>query len=326
MTDKPTVLLVEDNDDDLALATMALTKSGWPHILRPLRDGAEVVEYLYNANERMPPSVVLLDLKLPRLDGKTVLREIRGNPRTTRVPVVVLTSSRLEQDVIDAYVLGANSYLRKELDFTRFKSSIQIFMAYWLGLNIPPPGLGGVGPQPHLLTQLADGHAFDDVLPRRTADTAALEVIVVDADKKDGQTTLDGIESSKVRNPRRWIQSFQEMVDFLRPAGGPPPLLQPHFPRLFIIDVDLQDGDGRDVLQALRYRADHHALIVMFTRNKDPNFISECYRVKVSSVVSKPDSKEEYLSAVRLIANYWIHLNEPPPDPSWSKRALAHPG
>ncbi|MDP2305962.1 MAG: response regulator [Pseudomonadota bacterium] len=326
MADKPTVLLVEDSDDDLALATLALAKTGWPHVLVPLRDGPEVFAYLYNGARGTPPAMILLDLKLPKVDGKTALREVRGNPRTTRVPVVVLTSSSLEQDITDSYTLGANSYLRKELDFPRFKASASILMAYWLGLNVPPPGLGAVAAQPHLLQGVSVADAFQEVLPRRAPAKLAPEIVIIDANPGDVRATLEGIAASSVRNPVRTVGTFQDMVDFLRPVGGPPPLLQRNFPRMFILDVDLRDGDGRDVLQALRYRADHHAIIVMFTRKKDPMFISECYRLKVNSVVFKPDDPAAFRDTVRLIAHYWIHLNEPPPDQSWAARAIAHPG
>jgi two-component system response regulator len=318
----PTVLLIEDNEDDLTLATLALAQSGWPHVLRTMRDGAEVITDLYDGAAKAPPAVVLLDLKLPKVDGKTVLRELRGNPRTTRVPVVVMTSSRLEQDVVDAYTLGANSYVQKPVDFVQFRTSAAVMIGYWLGLNVPPPGLYHLPPHPELLRSATMTNALDRT-PRRGGD---LEIVIVDGNERDRNATKQAIGSSTVHNPVRTLGSFAEVVAFLRPVGGPPPLLEPNFPRLFFVDVDLADGDGRDVLQALRYRADHHTVVVMFTRNRDPAFISECYRMKVSSIVFKPDDEREYSVAVRFIAHYWIHLNEPPTDPAWSVRAIAHPG
>ncbi|MDP2311693.1 MAG: response regulator [Pseudomonadota bacterium] len=317
------VLLVEDNEDDLVLASMAFERTGWPHILIPMRDGEEVLQYLYDGVSDGAPAVVFLDLKLPRVDGKTILRELRGNPRTTRVPVVVLSSSRLEQDVVDAYCLGANSYLCKQMDFAHFAAATTIATSYWLGLNVPPPGVSGPWSRLELLKMPSVLQA-QQLIPRRSDPTQ--EIVVMDGDRHERDLTLEGIASSNVRNPTRQIGTFEEIVQFLRPAGGPPPLLRPDFPRLFLLDDNLPDGDGRDVLQALRYRADHHALLVMFTHNRSPAFLSECYRQKVSSIVFKPDDPNDYRDAVRLIAHYWIHMNEPPPDPSWSVRAMAHPG
>jgi CheY-like chemotaxis protein len=143
-----TILLVEDNPDDVVLTLRALKKN---HIHNPVvvaRDGVEALEFLtctgaHAARDpaRMPV-VVLLDLKMPRVDGLEVLRRIRADERAQLVPVVVLTSSREEQDLIASYSLGCNSYVRKPIDFVQFTDAIRQLGLYWLVVNEPPPTKG----------------------------------------------------------------------------------------------------------------------------------------------------------------------------------------
>jgi two-component system, response regulator len=145
MTVANCVLLVEDNPDDEALTLRALKKN---NILNPVvvvHDGAEALDYLFCEGKhagRPPdlPQLVLLDLKLPKLDGLEVLKRLRAEPRTRLVPVVVLTSSSEEKDVLESYNLGANSYVQKPVDFTRFSEAVRQLGMYWLVLNQPLPG------------------------------------------------------------------------------------------------------------------------------------------------------------------------------------------
>jgi two-component system response regulator len=139
------ILLVEDNPNDEALTLRALKKS---NILNPVfvaRDGAEALDYLFLRGEyaaRKPagnPEVVLLDLKLPKVDGLEVLRQLRSDERTRLLPVVVLTSSVEEQDLLRGYALGANSYVRKPVDFNQFVDAVKQLGLYWLVLNQRPP-------------------------------------------------------------------------------------------------------------------------------------------------------------------------------------------
>ncbi len=144
MADK-IILLVEDNPDDEKLTLRALQKNKISNEVVVARDGVEALDYLlgnesHRGNNLKPlPQVVLLDLKLPRLDGLEVLRRLRAHERTKLLPVVILTSSNEEQDRISGYGLGANSYVRKPVDFNQFIEAARQLGLYWLVLNEPPP-------------------------------------------------------------------------------------------------------------------------------------------------------------------------------------------
>jgi two-component system response regulator len=140
-----TILLVEDNPDDEELTLRALRQNNIMNKVDVVRDGAEALDYLFcqGAHKSRDPSqklsIVMLDLKLPKIDGLEVLRRIRADERTRLMPVVILTSSREEQDLINGYSLGANSYIRKPVDFKQFVSAVGQIGLYWLVLNEPPP-------------------------------------------------------------------------------------------------------------------------------------------------------------------------------------------
>ncbi len=140
-----TILLVEDNPDDVALTLRALRTHHLANEVVVAEDGVEALEYLFGTGKyagrdpRDLPAVILLDLKLPRLDGLEVLQRIRSDERTRLVPVVVLTSSREEQDLVASYRLGCNSYVRKPVDFLEFVEAVRQLGLYWLLLNEPPP-------------------------------------------------------------------------------------------------------------------------------------------------------------------------------------------
>jgi CheY-like chemotaxis protein len=135
------ILLVEDNPKDVLLTERAFKQSKIANKLQVVRDGAEALEYLHGSGTpaRPAPALVLLDLKLPKVDGLEVLRRIRADERTRLLPVVILTSSSEEQDVLRGYGGGANSYIRKPVDFTQFMEAVNHLGLYWLVLNEPPP-------------------------------------------------------------------------------------------------------------------------------------------------------------------------------------------
>ncbi|HNW33373.1 MAG TPA: response regulator [Candidatus Ozemobacteraceae bacterium] len=140
-----TILLVEDNPNDIGLTRRAFEKCRIYNDLIVKEDGKEALDYLYGvdgkpgAADNGLPMLVMLDLKLPRIDGLEILRKIRGDVRTHRMPVVILTSSKEEEDVAASYDLGANSYIRKPVDFQQFAQAVQNLGLYWLVLNEPPP-------------------------------------------------------------------------------------------------------------------------------------------------------------------------------------------
>jgi len=141
MTEEPVeILLVEDNPSDLELTLHALKRHRLANRIEIVRDGQEALDFLLAEDRRsnIPPKVILLDLKLPKVDGLDVLRTIKANPVTRTIPVIVLTSSREESDMVEAYKLGVNSYVVKPVDFEQFTEAVRILGMYWLLLNELP--------------------------------------------------------------------------------------------------------------------------------------------------------------------------------------------
>ena len=138
------ILIVEDTPEDLELALRALRKANLTNRIQIARDGAEAMEFIFAEGKYSGrkiedgPKVVLLDLKLPKIDGMEVLRRIKSDPRTKTIPVVVLTSSKEQKDVVESYQLGVNSYIVKPVNFERFAAAVQDLGMYWLLLNQPP--------------------------------------------------------------------------------------------------------------------------------------------------------------------------------------------
>ena len=139
------ILLVEDNPDDEELTLLSLRKNNLAHEIVVVRDGVEAIEFLFGSGQYAQrdvahvPTIILLDLKLPKLDGLGVLKRLRADERTRTLPVVVLTSSSQDADVIASYNLGANSYVRKPVEFGAFVEAVSSLGLYWVLLNRPPP-------------------------------------------------------------------------------------------------------------------------------------------------------------------------------------------
>jgi CheY-like chemotaxis protein len=138
------ILVVEDTPQDLELALRALRRAKLTNNIQVARDGEEAINFIFGEGDQAGrgigtrPKVVLLDLKLPKIDGLEVLKRIKGDPRTRSIPVVVLTSSKEQRDVLESYNLGANSYIVKPVTFERFTTAVQELGMYWLLLNQPP--------------------------------------------------------------------------------------------------------------------------------------------------------------------------------------------
>jgi two-component system response regulator len=138
------ILLVEDNQDDVELTLHALKRENLANKIQVARDGEEALEFLFcNGSHAdrcfdQPPRLILLDLKLPKVDGMEVLKRLKGDPRTKTIPVVILTSSKEERDLVKGYDLGANSYIQKPVDFDQFRDTVKSVGLYWLLINQPP--------------------------------------------------------------------------------------------------------------------------------------------------------------------------------------------
>lgn len=136
--DNRTILLVEDNPDDEKLTLRAFKKNKIANSVVVAHDGQEAVDYLFDSG-KPPPSIILLDLKLPKIGGLEVLKRLRADARTKLVPVIILTSSNEDSDLVAGYKLGCNSYIRKPVDFDKFVDAVGQLGLYWLVFNEPPP-------------------------------------------------------------------------------------------------------------------------------------------------------------------------------------------
>ena len=146
MTQKdPQILLVEDNAKDVTLTLHALREENLGNSIQVARDGEEALDFLFCRGEFAgrsfdhPPRLVLLDLKLPKVDGLEVLSAVKGDPRTQAIPVVILTSSREESDLVESYKLGVNAYIQKPVEFDSFRKAVKQLGLFWLVVNQPPP-------------------------------------------------------------------------------------------------------------------------------------------------------------------------------------------
>jgi two-component system response regulator len=139
------ILLVEDSQDDIDLALHALRQGKLANSIFVVRDGEEGLDFLFcrgQYSERSfesPPKLVLLDLKLPKIDGMQVLKQLKGDSRTQSIPVVIMTSSKEERDLVDGYKSGVNSYIQKPVDFDQFRTTVKTLGMYWMVVNQPPP-------------------------------------------------------------------------------------------------------------------------------------------------------------------------------------------
>ena len=144
------ILLVEDNKDDLELTLHALRKERLANRIEVARDGEEALDFLFCRGQHShrsfdrPPRLVLLDLKLPKVDGMEVLKKLKSDPRTRTIPVVILTSSKEDRDLVNGYNLGVNSYIQKPVDFDQFRDTVKHVGLYWLVVNQPPVKENGV--------------------------------------------------------------------------------------------------------------------------------------------------------------------------------------
>jgi CheY-like chemotaxis protein len=150
ITDIRTILLAEDNANDVELTVTALKENRLLNDIVVVRDGAETLDYLYRRNDHRDrpggnPALLLLDLKMPKIDGLEVLRQVKSDGSLKTIPVVVLTSSREERDLVVSYNLGVNAYVVKPVDFHEFIDAVSVLGGFWAVINEPPPARGGTG-------------------------------------------------------------------------------------------------------------------------------------------------------------------------------------
>jgi two-component system response regulator len=148
-SDELDILLVEDNQDEVDLALHALRREKLANDIFVVRDGEEALDFLFcrgkfvHRSMERPPKLVLLDLKLPKVDGLEVLKQVKSDPRTKTIPVVIMTSSKEERDMVASYNLGVNSYIQKPVDFDQFRETVKTIGLYWLVINLPAPVAAG---------------------------------------------------------------------------------------------------------------------------------------------------------------------------------------
>jgi len=144
MSSNVDILLVEDSQDDIDLALHALRQGKLANSIFVVRDGEEALDFLFCRGQfsqrsiDQPPKLVLLDLKLPKIDGLQVLKQVKGDPRTKTIPIVIMTSSKEERDMVESYNAGVNSYIQKPVDFDQFRNTVKTLGMYWLVVNQPP--------------------------------------------------------------------------------------------------------------------------------------------------------------------------------------------
>jgi CheY-like chemotaxis protein len=148
MSSKVDILLVEDSQDDIDLALHALREGKLANSIFVVRDGEEALDFLFCRGEFSqrridhPPKLVLLDLQLPKVNGLQVLKEVKGDPRTKTIPIVIMTSSKEEHDMVESYNSGVNSYIQKPVDFEQFRTTVKTLGMYWMVVNQPPVNQG----------------------------------------------------------------------------------------------------------------------------------------------------------------------------------------
>lgn len=297
----PRVLLVEDNPDDVAFARLALSRAGEPVDLDVASDGRAALAALTEAGAgRAPfPDLVLLDLKLPLVDGKEVLRRVRAEAATREVPVVVLSSSADPRDVLDCYLLGADSYFVKPIDLQEFCSGASVLIHYWLRLN--------ASARRPSMPDYADAVAALSLSRHSPPSRAAIAIVDPDPDAR--ALTAQGVAGETTGT----VHTFATIAESLTRLRE----LDRHWsgcPHLLIVERDLADGHVAELMGAIRAELDHRIAVVQLARTAAPADVVDFRRIEGNGIVAKPRDADTHRAVAAVIARYWLRLNRLPAD------------
>lgn len=288
---EPSILLIEDNPDDRDLAGLALSRAGSGHPLEVAADGADALDRLFD-RETTLPVLVLLDLNLPRVDGRQLLREMRRHDRTQHVPVVVLTSSGAERDVLESYEAGANAYVVKPLDFHDFQAAIVSILDAWLGLH------------PTSAVDLVSAHP--------PAPTSQHDVLVALADEEERRVAAAcyAPETGGVVHTAGTVAAANRTVDLVRDTLG-----HVH------VDHHLPDGDATEVVRHLRLALDHRATAVVLTERTSDGPMRALHSplppgVRANACAVRPEDPADLPRELRALARFWLGRNRVPGNPN----------
>lgn len=309
--DLPRVLIVEDTEDDLDLAQMALARSGVPHTLAIARDGREAIAALIPQASANPPRVVLLDLKLPFVDGKEVLHRLRQDELGRLTPVVVLTSSSELRDAADAYKIGANCVVRKPVEAGTYFTAMALLARYWVEVNAaPPPGLSSPLREPH------EGRPLPALLHPggvRLTPTLGVRTVLIVGDPE--------LRAGLGRGIARALPTAR-LVDAEKPEDARAYVARTGVcghgegvacPTLMVLGTDLPGTDWRTFLHAIRVAADHRLRVVLVAGDPSPQDVADAYALRAGSVVTRPRDERGLEDLGALLAQYWLELSLPVP-------------
>ena len=275
------ILLVEDSPEDVELTRLALSRAGFRHPLVVAADGAAALDRLVGG-EAPGPALVLLDLKLPRVDGITVLRELRLRDRTRLVPVVVLTSSAAERDVQDAYAAGANGYVVKPLDFHTFRETVADILGAWLGVP----------------------RSTSEALPGRIHGAARGEDVLValaDARERELAAAIFARTTEGAVHRAGSVAAACQVVAAEREHLG-------HI----LVDAHLPDGAGTEVVKAMRSACGHRVTAAMLAREPSDAEVRACLEATANAVAREPRDPAALEALFTALARFWLGWNRTP--------------
>jgi two-component system response regulator len=307
------ILLVEDNANDEMLAMRAFQQQKIANQVHVVRDGAEALEFIFCSGAYADrsienPKVILLDLKLPLLDGLEVLRQIRSDPRTRLIPVVMLTASSEERDLIESYKLGVNSYIVKPIDFEQFNEVAKHLGYYWLLLNRHPTSVHGRGDaipdagRPLIsLSNAKDPMAKNDI-----------EILLVEDNPNDELLAMHAFKKCNIANHVHVVRDGAEALEFVFCTGAYADRTVEN-PRVILLDLKLPLVDGIEVLRQIRSDPRTQLVpVVMLTSSSEERDVVEAYRLGVNSYIVKPVDFEQFNEVARHLGYYWLLLNKQP--------------